>query len=108
MMLNYDWMADKESRSSPFSERSHGNIPRFEYIECLRYITTLMKGDRSCDGLLTSKERAGDTALWAQRLIELYAFRRHEEYGYDPELKWGGGPSKKLQRQLADYLNQVN
>ncbi|PKH03106.1 hypothetical protein CXF72_07930 [Psychromonas sp. MB-3u-54] len=76
MVLNYTGLED-EIRD-PYEV-----IQRFNYLECLRYITALMRGEKLSAGGITRKERSGDIALWVQRLTELYAFRPHEEYGYD-------------------------
>lgn len=102
MIINYNCGADKEIHASPFSERSHSVIPRFKYIECLRYLTAVIRAETWSDGLIRSRERNGDTARWSQRFIELYESRPHEEYGYDPELKWS---EDLFDKKTSDALN---
>lgn len=79
-------------------------IQRFNYLECLRYLTVLIRGEKFNPDGISSTERSGDIDLWAQRLTELYAFRPHEEYGYDLELKWS---EPMFDKKASDALNEL-
>jgi ADP-ribosylglycohydrolase len=95
MVLNYTGLED-EIRA-PYEV-----IQRFDYLECLRYITALMRGEKFGPGGISSMERSGDIALWVQRLTELYALQAEERDQRDDrnnDGKWSAPmESKKLQK----------
>ena len=79
-------------------------IQQFNYLECLRYLTALIKGKKFNPEGINNMEKRGGLDLWAQRLIELYAFSPHEEYGYDLALKMN---DPMFDKEAVDALNEI-
>jgi ADP-ribosylglycohydrolase len=100
MVVNYSGLEDEIS--DPYEI-----IQRFNYLECLRYITKLIRGEKYAPEMISNKERNGDIALWAQRLTELYALQAKERYLRDDrngEGKWSAPMSSKAVSKSIEKL----
>ncbi len=100
MVVNYSELEDEIS--DPYEI-----IQRFNYVECLRYITKLIRGEKYAPEMISNKERSGDISLWAQRLTELYALQAKERYLRDDrngEGKWSAPMSSKAVSKKIEKL----
>ncbi|WP_084605630.1 ADP-ribosylglycohydrolase family protein [Psychromonas aquimarina] len=75
-ILNWDWSSEELPGYAQHVELYGEDnlelwLAQADYITCLKFITRAVRGDRFCNGLLTSMSEAGSITAWLRRLTEL-------------------------------------